>query len=147
MLYGSLGFPYYRLINIEWFPSLKIKKFGHSLTWKWKNIEFPFHVFDIWNSYPSCCKCFSCFVFAFSDHHLYKHIFKIDTHNLYIRDIFQTSLSTRIKNKKNRNVLTKWWVSLSKKRFFRIFRFSHMKIIFCKDDPMVFLVFVEICWW
>ena len=42
ILNDSLGFPYYRLINIWWFPSflyLKIKKCRDSLTWKYINME------------------------------------------------------------------------------------------------------------
>ena len=34
-----LGFPYYRLFNIAWFPSLKIEKFLGIA-------KFTFHVFD-----------------------------------------------------------------------------------------------------
>ena len=37
----SLGFPYFRLLNIWWFPSLKIKN-GDSLTWKLPHFHFMF---------------------------------------------------------------------------------------------------------
>ena len=55
LLYGNRcwgGFPYFRLINIRWFPSLKMEKF-EGFT------KLPFHAFWwIWNSYPSFWKCF-----------------------------------------------------------------------------------------
>ena len=83
-----LGFPFYRLFNIRWFPSLKIKKFGDSLTWKkWPHFHFMFCA-----RYEIHIQAFLCFIngkLSFSDPHLHKIVFKICTHksNKHLTDM------------------------------------------------------------
>ena len=42
-----LGFPYFRIFNIGWLPFLNIKKFGGSLTWKYKSYQMSISCFLI----------------------------------------------------------------------------------------------------
>ena len=143
MLDDSLGYPYYRLLNVIWLPFLKIKKCRvPSLRIK----KFRVPSLKIQKFRVISCSCFLidmkfisksvCWLVmenvAFSVSHLRKIIFRIYIFKNYIQ---------KINSPKHAGL------PFENFRFFEFSILIYAKIICFQDVPINFLIFFEVFWY
>ena len=130
ILDDSLGYHYYRLFNVRWFPFLRIKKF--TLTWKEIILEdlpnFHFMVFDI---YEIHIQAFLYFING--NYHLSILISTTLFWEIYIQNVY-----IKIVSKKQ------IWSRLSELLEHTILTFA--KIINFQAVPIFILDFVKVSW-